>query len=229
MALAGSYLTVHRCCAATCCARAGMIPSLPSRVAVRHLVRGAAVFFSSRRLPMTDIRRAVLWVVLTMSLLMLWDGWQKHNGQPSLFSPSKPAATAPSATGLRLGRRACARCSGLPAAGAASAVPAAVPSGVANLVIETDVARQHRPLVGDGAPNRRHYLQHLHAGSPASCCKPWVCRRSRTSSPGHRAVRRRRESTAPKLAWSAPIKTADAPHAVCRRVRTACSGTAPTS
>ena len=45
---------------------------------------------------MTDIRRTLLWVVFTMSLLMLWDGWQKHNGQPSMFSPTvaKPVAAA---------------------------------------------------------------------------------------------------------------------------------------
>lgn len=48
---------------------------------------------------MTDIRRTVLWVVFTMSLVLLWDGWQKHNGQPSLFSPGapRPAASAPAA------------------------------------------------------------------------------------------------------------------------------------
>ena len=50
---------------------------------------------------MTDIRRTVLWVVFTMSLVLLWDGWQKHNGHPSMFSPapktvssSAPAAPA---------------------------------------------------------------------------------------------------------------------------------------
>ena len=44
---------------------------------------------------MTDIRRTVLWVVFTMSLILLWDGWQKHNGQPSMFSPTvaTPVAT----------------------------------------------------------------------------------------------------------------------------------------
>jgi YidC/Oxa1 family membrane protein insertase len=45
---------------------------------------------------MTDIRRTVLWVVFTMSLVLLWDGWQKHQGHPSMFSPApaRPAATA---------------------------------------------------------------------------------------------------------------------------------------
>lgn len=45
---------------------------------------------------MSDIRRTVLWVVFSMSLVLLWDGWNKHNGHPSMFSPpvAAPAATA---------------------------------------------------------------------------------------------------------------------------------------
>ena len=45
---------------------------------------------------MTDIRRTLLWVVFTMSLVLLWDAWNKHNGQPSLFGAPRPAATAAS-------------------------------------------------------------------------------------------------------------------------------------
>ena len=46
---------------------------------------------------MTDIRRTLLWVVFTMSLVLLWDAWNKHTGQPSIFgaSPARPAASAP--------------------------------------------------------------------------------------------------------------------------------------
>ena len=44
---------------------------------------------------MTDMRRTLLWVVFTMSLVLLWDAWNKHTGQPSLFGGSpRPAATA---------------------------------------------------------------------------------------------------------------------------------------
>jgi YidC/Oxa1 family membrane protein insertase len=44
---------------------------------------------------MTDMRRTMLWVVFTMSLVLLWDAWNKHTGQPSVFGgPSKPAVTA---------------------------------------------------------------------------------------------------------------------------------------
>ena len=50
---------------------------------------------------MTDIRRTLLWVVFTMSLVLLWDAWNKHTGQPSIFGPTgaKPAASAPPLAG----------------------------------------------------------------------------------------------------------------------------------
>ena len=47
---------------------------------------------------MSDIRRTVLWVIFSMSLVMLFDGWNKHNGRPSLFAPP-PVVTAPAEGG----------------------------------------------------------------------------------------------------------------------------------
>ncbi|UXH78363.1 membrane protein insertase YidC [Roseateles amylovorans] len=68
---------------------------------------------------MTDIRRTILWVVFTMSLVLLWDGWQRHNGQASMFHPA-PAQTAASAASAASGPS-----SALPVAGSASAAGAA--------------------------------------------------------------------------------------------------------
>jgi YidC/Oxa1 family membrane protein insertase len=49
---------------------------------------------------MTDMRRTLLWVVFTMSLVLIWDAWNKHTGQPSFFGgAARPAATAPAAAG----------------------------------------------------------------------------------------------------------------------------------
>ena len=51
---------------------------------------------------MTDMRRTLLWAVFLMSLVLLWDGWNKHNGHPSMFSPApaaRPAAAASPAGG----------------------------------------------------------------------------------------------------------------------------------
>lgn len=39
-----------------------------------------------------DIKKTLLWAIFTISAIMLFDGWQKHNGQPSLFA-SAPAKT----------------------------------------------------------------------------------------------------------------------------------------
>ena len=43
---------------------------------------------------MNDMRRTLLWVVFSMSLFLLWDGWNKHNGKPSFFTPAPAAKTA---------------------------------------------------------------------------------------------------------------------------------------
>jgi YidC/Oxa1 family membrane protein insertase len=53
-------------------------------------------------------QRTILWVIFTMSLLFLWDAWQRHQGQPSMFGGSAPASTQTAPA---------------PAAGAASGVP----------------------------------------------------------------------------------------------------------
>jgi YidC/Oxa1 family membrane protein insertase len=81
---------------------------------------------------MTDTRRAVLWGVFSVSLVMLWDGWSKHNGQPSMFAP--PPVTAPAQAGA----------AGVPAvAGAASAAAvagvAALPAATAGVPVSQKI------------------------------------------------------------------------------------------
>jgi len=47
-----------------------------------------------------DIRRTILWMIFSLSLLLLWNNWQVHNGKPSLFGgPAHPAATAVGGSG----------------------------------------------------------------------------------------------------------------------------------
>ena len=74
---------------------------------------------------MTDIRRTLLWVVFTMSLVLLWDGWNKHTGQPSMFSASpRPAAAVSAApTGALPASQV-----GVPTASATGALPVATPA-----------------------------------------------------------------------------------------------------
>jgi YidC/Oxa1 family membrane protein insertase len=70
---------------------------------------------------MTDIRRTLLWVVFTMSLVLLWDAWNKHNGQPSFFGP-RTTATAPAA-----GSAPASTPAGVPAPAATATAPGAAP------------------------------------------------------------------------------------------------------
>jgi YidC/Oxa1 family membrane protein insertase len=62
---------------------------------------------------MNDIRRTLLWVILLVSLVMLWDRWQEFNGRKAMFFPSaNPTAQAPTA---------------------GASAPASVPDGVPSL------------------------------------------------------------------------------------------------
>jgi YidC/Oxa1 family membrane protein insertase len=62
---------------------------------------------------MNDLRRTLLWSVFAVSLLMMWDGWLRHTGQPSLFAP--PAPHAETATGPQ----------GTPGTGSSASLPTA--------------------------------------------------------------------------------------------------------
>ena len=76
---------------------------------------------------MTDIRRTLLWVVFTMSLVLIWDAWNKHTGQPSIFGGGKPAVSAPAPNGAN-GTGGTSGTSGTNSAVPPGAVPA--PAGV---------------------------------------------------------------------------------------------------
>jgi hypothetical protein len=101
-AVAGSYLTVRRLARCHPWCEGGHdpvpadVPGLFTRWVARRLPRHAIAFrLFLFHLPredssMTDIRRTLLWVVFSMSLVLIWDAWQKHNGNPSMFSPQTP-------------------------------------------------------------------------------------------------------------------------------------------
>jgi YidC/Oxa1 family membrane protein insertase len=93
---------------------------------------------------MTDIRRTLLWVIFTMSLVFLWDKWNIHTGQPSWFSGTPRAAApatgsaAPASVPAQAGVPQPAATAAAPAAaGAVPAAPAAVPAGE-RVTITTD-------------------------------------------------------------------------------------------
>jgi YidC/Oxa1 family membrane protein insertase len=114
---------------------------------------------------MTDIRRTLLWVVFTMSLVLLWDAWNKHSGQPSLFTPSAPRAAAsappaPASAPLQTGVPIAAAPAVTAASPAVSATGApAAPSGQ-ETVITTDRVKATFDSVG-GSLVRLELLNHL--------------------------------------------------------------------
>ena len=100
---------------------------------------------------MTDMRRTILWVVFLMSLVLLWDAWGKHTGQPSLFgsllrpastvkptpsaaAPSASTVSVPSAIAVPTATGAVAATPALPA------TPAAAPAGE-QVTLTTDVVK----------------------------------------------------------------------------------------
>ena len=102
---------------------------------------------------MTDMRRTLLWVVFTMSLVLLWDKWTVHTGQPSLFGGTpRPAATGaanpPAAAASPVAGVPVPSATAVPgAAPAASAAVAPLPSptaavaGTEKITLTTDVVK----------------------------------------------------------------------------------------
>ncbi|HET9822616.1 MAG TPA: membrane protein insertase YidC [Burkholderiaceae bacterium] len=118
---------------------------------------------------MTDLRRTLLWVVFTMSLVMLWDAWNRHTGQPTLFGAPPPKAAAAGAAAPGAASQA-----GVPAAAAtpsptASAAVGPVPAAAARsgpqgqeIVVSTDRVRATFDTLG-GSLVRLELLNHVDA------------------------------------------------------------------
>mgnify|MGYP000356050844 CR=1 FL=1 len=102
-----------------------------------------------------DIRKTLLWAIFTISAILLFDSWQKHSGQPSLFSPSpakETAVIAPAAGNKDLPK----------AVGATSAAPTATASQKIGEIItlKNDVLELEIDTLG-GAIVKARLLKHL--------------------------------------------------------------------
>jgi YidC/Oxa1 family membrane protein insertase len=119
-----------------------------------------------------DIKRTVLWVVFSLSILLLWDNWMRYTGKPSMFFPSanqqaKPAAGASPAAPAANGE--VPQASATPAAAGAAAVPGATPAAAPaqgeRVTITTDVLKAEIDSVG-GELRRLELLKHKDAQDP---------------------------------------------------------------
>jgi YidC/Oxa1 family membrane protein insertase len=104
---------------------------------------------------MTDIRRTLLWMVFTMSLVFLWDAWNKHTGQPSWFSPTPPRAAAsapplaaPGAAPTATAQTGIPAAAAVPGAAAATTTPSAAAATGEETVVTTDLVKATFDSVG---------------------------------------------------------------------------------
>ncbi len=108
-----------------------------------------------------DIKRTVLLVVFSLSLLMLWDNWNLYNGGPSMFAPEQ----APAPTATTPNTRSDASVPQATAPAQAAATGADVPGGAAGapqgerIVITTDLLKAEISTAG-GELTRVELLKH---------------------------------------------------------------------
>jgi YidC/Oxa1 family membrane protein insertase len=115
-----------------------------------------------------DIKRTVLWVVFSLSLLMLWDAWTRYNGGPSLFAPDAAKQQAPSQATTGSVNADIPQSSAKPAVAEASQVPAgpATPASQAEVItVTTDLVKAEISTAG-GELVRLELLKHQDANDP---------------------------------------------------------------
>lgn len=100
-----------------------------------------------------DIKRTILWVVFSMSLLILWDNWMRYNGKPSMFSPSvtqqdKPVSGAASGSAKTQVPQASATGAAQSPAEIVSAVAGVAPAKSEVVTIATDVIKAQIDTAG---------------------------------------------------------------------------------
>lgn len=122
-----------------------------------------------------DIRRTFLWIVFTMSILLLWDNWNRASGRPSMFFPTANQQAQAAAAGSGSAASVPAPQAAVPSAGSATAasVPAAAASATASAVpvkgetitITTDVMRAEIDTAG-GDLKHLELLKHKDTHDP---------------------------------------------------------------
>eukprot|EP01037_Dinobryon_pediforme_P021091 gene21091-21868_t len=106
-----------------------------------------------------DIKRTVLWVVFSFSLLLLWDSWMRHNGKPSMFFPSATQQAQPAAAGADPSKLPTPQVPQTAQAGGINDVPGAAVAKAETITITTDLVKADIDTVG-GELKRLELLKH---------------------------------------------------------------------
>ncbi|MFZ6771759.1 membrane protein insertase YidC [Undibacterium sp. SXout7W] len=109
-----------------------------------------------------DIKRTVLWVIFSMSLLLLWDNWMRHNGKASMFFPAASTQQSKNASATTASVASAAGATGI-ANGSSAALPAAGAAATAikseRITVTTDVIKADIDTIG-GELKRLELLKH---------------------------------------------------------------------
>lgn len=97
-----------------------------------------------------DIKRTVLWVIFSMSLLLLWDNWMRHNGKQSMFFPTQNAQQAKNASASAAVSPVAASASASAGVASADATAATVASAIKSetITITTDLIKADIDTIG---------------------------------------------------------------------------------
>ena len=103
-----------------------------------------------------DIKRTVLLVVFSLSLMMLWENWNRYNGEPSLLSPTTPQSTEAPKTDPSLPQA-----SPAPAPAATAQLPSEAPAAAngETVTVTTDLLKVDVNTLG-GEITRVELLKH---------------------------------------------------------------------
>lgn len=113
-----------------------------------------------------DIKRTVLWVVFSLSLLILWDNWMRATGKPSMFFPTATQQAKPAVPGSATSEVPQAAAGTASAAAiAANATPGAAPVQSERVTITTDIIKADIDTIG-GELKRLELLKHKDTVDP---------------------------------------------------------------
>jgi YidC/Oxa1 family membrane protein insertase len=115
-----------------------------------------------------DIQRTVLWVVFSMSLLILWDNWQRHTGKPSMFFPNATQQAAEKSAPPNAAKtpEVPSASTAATTAGSANTTPAPAAVSGEKVAITTDLMKIEIDSLG-GEVRRLELLKHRDALDPS--------------------------------------------------------------